>query len=337
MKNVPAHILLCCLVLAATAEVSAKRKPLVRPVLKNIEHEPTGTRLRPDPKTGQPSEYELDGKITYDKKSGNFLLTWNGVDGQRKTIVYEPATKLDAVIAATVDYDARQNVYRYTYAVTNLPTSKQTLQTFYLEARAPIHDVSAPDATWYSVALTDYLREQFKVRGGWTWSQTMHGRVGLLPAQEASGFTYLSAGLPTVVKCYVRHRGFLKGVGEELPEELHAAIDRVGWKIPQGVTVGPVAVPQPFHPATFARKILEMLEVSVQQGWVESSAVAAELRVSLNNLAVSLDQGDTNRASKQIRRLLERVEGEKNKSLLSEAYALLRFNLQFLQKQIAPN
>ena len=97
---------------------------------------------------------------------------------------------------------------------------------------------------------------------------------------------------------------------------------------------GPVAAPQPFQPATFARNILEMLDVSVQQGWIESPLVARDLRSLLTDIAKALDRGDITQASKLLQSLLKRVEEEKERALLSEAYALLKFNCEFLQGQL---
>lgn len=335
MNKIFASILLSNLLLLATTPLSAERKPLPRPTLKKIKHQPTGTNLRYNPKTKQSEEYELAGKIIYDEKTGNFLLRWTGMDGRRKTIVYEPATRLDAVIAARVDHDPKGNVYRYSYLLSNLPTSERKLQSFYLETQALIDNVKAPDATWgHSTALTDYLRQQFQVEAGWTWSQTRHGRVGLLPGEKAVGFSYLSLGLPGVVKCYVRHHAYLKGVGEGMPEELNAALDPLAWKIPQGVTVGPVAPPEIIHPATFARKLIEMLDVSIEQGWIESPSVAQEMRTLLGNAAAAFDRGELERASDLLESLLKRVEEENEQTLLSEAYALLKFNVEFLLAHI---
>jgi len=334
MSKVQVSILVSGLLLGGITSTAGHRKPLPRPVLKKIEHAPTGTRLRPDPTTGQPVEYRVDGKITYDEKSGNFLLQWTGRDGTRKTIVYEPATKLDPVIAAGVEYDGKADRFRYSYGLSNLPTSRQKLTHLYLELRAPIQEVKAPDATWHSKPFTDFLREKFKVEGGWVWSQVMQGRIGLLPGEKAVGLSYLSSGLPAVVRCYAQPHPILVGIGEELPEELHAAIHREMWTIPYGVTVGPALPPQPFEPASFARRIIGMVDVSLQEGWIESPTVAQEIRTLLGNAVAALQRQDITQAASIVRTLLQRVEQENERTLLSEAYALLKFNLEFLQKQL---
>lgn len=330
MSKLCVSLLLLSQFLAASRALCAERKPLPGPELKKIEHEPTGTRTHRDPKSGKWEEYQVDGEIIYDERTGNFLVRWTGRDGQRKTIVYQVATRLDAVVMASAEYDPDENAYRYSYVLKNLPSSRRKLQSLYLETQASVRNVTAPDSSWYSRAFTAYNREVFKASNGWAWADTLRGRAGLLPGEEASGMSFLSSGLPSVVKCYVRHYSSSVGVGEEMPRQLSAAIRRVGWKIPHGVTVGPLIPSERIHPAAFARKILGMLDVSVQQGWIESPSVAQEMRVLLGNAAAAFDRGELERASDVLESLLKRVEEENQQTLLSEAYALLRFNVEFL-------
>lgn len=333
--KISAVLLLSGLFLTILQVHSVDRKPLPRPVLKKrMGHRPTGTRFRYDPKAGKSEEYQVNGEVIYDERTGNFLFRWTGVDGQRKTIVYEPANKLDAVVEVGAVHIPEDNGFRYSYILTNLPSSTRKLQSLYLETQAPVHEVNTPDASWYSRPLTAYLRGVFKVSDGWGWSDTLWARAGLLPGEKVEGMSFLSPGLPGIVRCFVRNYRDAKGVGEEMPEELVDAIAQMNWEIPQGVTVGPVEPPRRVQPAAFARKILEMLEVSVEQGWIESPSVAQEMRVLLGNAAAAFDRGELERASDLLESLLKRVEEENEQTLLSEAYALLKFNVEFLQTHL---
>lgn len=333
--KISAVLLLSCLFLTVLQVHSVDRKPLPRPVLKKrMGHRPTGTRFRHDPKAGKSEEYQVNGEVIYDERTGNFLFRWTGRDGQRKTIVYEPANKLDAVVEVGAVHIPEDNGFRYSYILTNLPSSTRKLQSLYLETQAPVRDAKAPDNSWYSRPLTPYLKGVFKVSAGWGWSDTLWARAGLLPGEKVEGMSFLSPGLPGIVRCFVRNYRDAKGVGEEMPEELVDAIAQMNWEIPQGVTVGPVEPPQRLQPAAFARKILEMLEVSVEQGWIESPNVAQVMRVLLGNAAAAFDRGELERASDLLESLLKQVEEENEQTLLSEAYALLKFNVEFLQTHL---
>jgi len=335
MKKTKVSILLCSILLLLAGPAWAKRKPLLRPILKKIEHQPTGKRLRFNLKTKQYEEYKVEGKITYERLSGNFFLSWNGPNGKRQIIVYQPRDQLDAVIAAAVSYDPEQNLYHYSYGVSNLSSSKQKLKMFYVETRAPSRNVKIPDGTWFSDTLTSYLKEQFKIEDGFFWAQALNGKTGLNPGERTGGFSYVSEGIPTVVNCYVYPDVELTGdSGENLPEELHAAIDRVAWKIPHGVAVGPTRPPPTIEPAVFLKNVQKMVDTSLRQGWIESPGVAGELKSSLAQLAFAIKNKNQARSSRILGFLLQRVEKEKDRTLLSEAYALVKFNLEYLQNQM---
>jgi hypothetical protein len=164
-----------------------QRKPLPRPRLDKISFQPTGVRSRFDPTTRTYEEYKVEGTISRDARTGNFLLQWTGSDGKKKVIVYEPPVGVDAVVAARVEGRTGSNIHRYTYTVSNLKSSDQKLHSFYVEASLPTENAVAPDKSWYLTPLTGYLQSQLHVPSGWTWSQVRDGRLGLEPGETVTG------------------------------------------------------------------------------------------------------------------------------------------------------
>ncbi|GEM_PF-6484933 len=313
----------------------AQRTSLTPIELAKIENPEGGTRERLNPKANRLDKYDLDQKIVYEEKSGDFLLQWNGFDGKRKTVVYHPANRLHAVVTARVERDPTGNNFRYTYAVRNLPNSQRELQVLYIAIGADVSKAESPDATWGpSVAFTDYLKKALETPSGWRWSQTRGGRAGLRPGESAYGFAFHSPGLPTPMRCFADIQKGMKGVGEEVPEELMAALDPVTWLIPKGVTIGPVTPPEKLEPAKFLMEIEGMIEVATQQGWILSPPIAKEFRDSLAASATLMGRTDSRAKRAALEAILKRVEEEKDKALLSEAYAILRYNLEFLLSRI---
>lgn len=316
--------------------VAAQRTPLTPVELTKIEYQPGGTHDRFNPDTKQWEKVSLERAIVYDEATGNFLLQWNGLDGKRKTIVYRPATRLHAVVVAQVERDATGKGFRYVYAARNLPASQRELQSLYIETKATADSVESPGADWgYSRPLTQVVQKALDVESGWAWSYTAEGRQGLLPGESDRGFAYHSEGLPGIVRCFARQRAGMKGVGEEPPEELMAALDPFSWVMPNGVTVGPVAPLERIEPSEFLKNIDAMIDVSVQQGWILSPSLAQELRSAVKGAVTSLEQ-ENGSGQATLRDVLKRVEGERDKALLSEAYALLRYNLEFLLSRLEP-
>ncbi len=331
MKSLKHLVLPYGLVLLALPGAWAARKPLHSPELRKLEYRPTATRVRVDPKTGRQVEYKVDGVISYDPKNGSFVLSWTGADERRQTIVYQPPNLVEGTIAAAVSYDHQKGVYLYSYSVSNSKRARQRLQSLYIENRAPVENASSPDASWYSSPFTNYLRKQLRVALGWTWSQTKEGRLGIEPGEASSGFSYESADPPAPVVCYVRGYTEPLRANEDLPEELHAAIDGVAWRIPKGLTMGPRKVAQPLDVGRFIQEISEMIDISVRQGWMESPALAKRLKLSVLALGPAFRSSQRAKSLQMLEVLLKDIESEKGRALLSEAYGLLKYNLEFLR------
>jgi len=350
-KTVLAKAAILCTVVAGLVVLEptvllARRRPLPRPKLEEVvrelrsrlpQHTEGGAEIgiRTDPKSGELVQYSYDSAITYDARLGNFLFIWTGIDGRRKTYTYEPRSKVDGVISAAVDYDTRTRLLRYAYTVRSLPSSQQKLRSLSVETRAPVEDVKLPDSSWFSHSFSRNMKKYLEAQAGWGWVQSGNRRNGLLPGEQANGFSYLSAGLPTVVKCFIDGRTEERELGEGLPGALDIAKLEAQWRIPQGVTVGPDNPPRPFSAAAFARQLAQYVSTSLDNGWIESTQVGQQLRSALAELQGAIEKGEKPRAVKILSELSARVEREKGKALLSEAYALLKFNLEFLRDKLA--
>lgn len=310
---------------------SAQRTALTPVQLTKIEYPVGGTREKLNQKANRLDKYDLDQRIVYDENSGDFLLQWNGSDGKRKTVVYHPANRLHAAVVAQTSPLPSGNGLRYVYAVRNLPNSQRDLQVLYLSIGADVNDAASPDATWGpSVPFTEYLTRSLKVPRGWRWAQTRSGRAGLRPGEGAYGFAFSSRGLPAPVQVFVDIQKGMKGVDEEAPEELLAALDPITWVIPKGWTVGPVAPPSTLEPSKFLTDMRGMVDTALQQGWILSPAVAKEMSDALSGASAVMSSADNVVKRRNLQAILKTVEEEKDKALLSEAYAILKYNLEFL-------
>src|SRR5687767_6065612 len=124
--------LIAAMTVALPASVHGQRSPLAVQPLTRIEHEPTAPRVRLDPARHKMIEYAVDGKIEFQPAAGNFLLSWNGIHGNRHEVVWEPPNKLSAVIAAEVTFDSEAGLYKYSYTAANLTSSAQKLKAIYI-------------------------------------------------------------------------------------------------------------------------------------------------------------------------------------------------------------
>ena len=291
----------------------ADRKLLPRPPIdEKIVLPPTGNSIRTNPRTGQVEEYALEGEVTLDPRSGYFRLSWNGLDGRRKTLIWEPPWNVDALVAARVEYDHDTRLYRYTYTMQSLPSSREKLETLIVELSAPAENVQAPDETWFSSEANARLAELLGVAAGREWSQARRGLVGLLAGQEATGFSYKSLGLPGIVKCFVRAHTRGHSAGEEAPDVLVDAIHKYNWMVPQGYTIGPDERLAKMSLKERLKYLVERLPQMLELGWIENQKV--------------MQWYETNLKTGKVAEVRSRAEADFKKNVItSEVLALMTY------------
>ena len=101
-----------------------------------------------------------------------------------------------------------------------------------------------------------------------------------------------------------------------------------------GKTLGPVAPPDTFSPQKFLERLSSITDESLKEGWIEDKKVAQELKKRLESARQAAETEDQNRLESTLRGLLKKVEEERDRSLLSEAYALLKYNVQYWLDQL---
>lgn len=339
-------IVLFCLTLTAGWALAA-RKPLRKPEVTRIEVRQKTMEDRligVNPRTGE-SFYEPDyqGRIDFERATWNYVVSWQEGD-ERVRVVFEPQTKVEVTVATEVSSIAQSNRLKYQYRVLNGEKSKQSLRKLAVEHLSPVSNAgrSVPKAPkhwlrageyWWSAPLFHYetVRIPDKPRA-WQWFAD-YGH-GITPGDSLSIVSFESVSLPGIVNCYGQgQRKIRLTFPSELPEELSEALYPLEYfygNSVSGKTVGPVGFPEPFEPVAFTEYIVNLTEESRSLGWIEDRGVADGFKGRLTAVGEGVARGETAQAKDLLKGLLTEVESEKGKSLLSEAYALLRFNIQYL-------
>jgi hypothetical protein len=254
--------------------------------------------LRYDPKTGEPTSY-YDPKPrveVVDAKSGKYAFKWIGHDGKEKVVQYQRADAIDVIVVASVSRVPDRR-YVYTYEVQNLPSSSTYLSNFVIQNFAPDTrpiEVDGRPTNNQDLRLLDSFRnappdgnsknlkdvfigqmlnliQQFK-DGSWI-------DISPLPTfnpQVAAGRSFevklMSSAPPGLVGCSVTAGELmLKGVGEEMPQELDDMIPGYEeW--PRGYSIGPLDTLKSVPPNEYVKYIVERLPQFEKLGWMTSAA-----------------------------------------------------------------
>ena len=232
---------------------------------------------------------------------------------------YMLTRNVNVIAQAEVILDSTRKDYLYKYTLRNLKGSFQGAHNFEVafDPGLPFSDFTAPQTKsnrWSAWG-------QWKENNPESWERM--GRPlrwwgELRPDRPLPGFSFRSPILPGIVHCW-------SGV-----VILHSN-DLV---LLQGQTTGPVAPPDPFDPQEFLERLGTIINASLSEGWNEDESVAQDLKKRLESARDAYGSGDNKRLESILRALLKKVEEEKDRSLLSEAYGLLKYNVQYWLDQL---
>jgi hypothetical protein len=80
--------------------------------------------------------------------------------------------------------------------------------------------------------------------------------------------------------------------------------------------------------------LISDVNTAYEKGWIDNQGIANSLDQKLENAKNQLEKGKTNTAINMLSAFLNEVEAQKDKHLTSEAYALLKFNAEYLIQRL---
>ncbi len=176
------------------------------------------------------------------------------------------------------------------------------------------------------------------------WASKAHDN-DILPGQTRSGFVMTSYGLPTIKDIIVRPL-IVSSVYPNI-EEFDVDMDELKkvqltdrYKVSfHSKTVGPTAPPADFKPLAFFEYIIDLKHRAVSLGWITNDGIVNSLDAKLANAKKKLTEGSPGAAKNILNAFISEVEAQgcatyencpSGKHLTSEAYALLKYNAQYL-------
>lgn len=274
--------------------------------------------------------------ITLDPTTGNYIIRYQGYDGQKREVIFEPATKVYPNITACLYYESDSGLYKYEYKLKNDLKSQQRLLAFMLNYYAPLKSIKTPNEEW-GIGFFSY-------RQTIDWSNDMISSDGMAtpydgiaPDSSVSGFTFISSGLPVIVTCYFE--GASKGLAfpDEPPEKVSELL-RPLREFPANTVkrkiLGPKNPPDPFIYTDFLGTLISYKHQAYELGWIDNQGIVNSLNKKLEHAKEQLDKGKTKQAINHLNTFINEVNAQEGKHLSSEAYALLKYNAEYLIEKL---
>ena len=277
--------------------------------------------------------------LIYDIATGNYLIKYYPEDdfGNKSdtaiTVVFEPATKIEPEAVCSVEPGENPWTFRYSYRIANGNSSRQNLIRFTLEFGKGIVIVdNTPKDGWHSLRENEIARDQLVPGHAWSW----YGDVGLKPGRSWRVGALESNGLPGIVNGYFQ--GKTKKTVLSFPDEgpgfnLRVKLLQLRTFPSNRVirkTIAPVPPPEPFMVLAFLDTLISYKHQAFNLGWITNKGILNSLDQKLDNARKQLERGNNKAAKNILEAFINEVEAQKEKHLSSEAYALLKFNAEYL-------
>jgi hypothetical protein len=95
-----------------------------------------------------------------------------------------------------------------------------------------------------------------------------------------------------------------------------------------------VPPPDPFDPVGFLDTLVSYTTQSKTLGWIAQQTTAEKYLAYFNSVKASLEDSNFTAARNTLKQVLQNVDVDSTSALTSEAYALLRFNTEYLLSQL---
>jgi hypothetical protein len=220
-----------------------------------------------------------------------------------------------------VDEDLRAKVektidgYKYQYTVKIESTSIQDVNQILLECEINSVQKVVSRKGWIFKLWEDLL--------GWTNASHPPTENLLLAGQIDSSFVYVSSGLPKILYYYVRGYNSDQVSFKNLKENSAS-----------GLTIGAANPPDPFSAAGFADSLIQYCVKSDSLNWITDSASTAKYSGYFENAKSHIQQNNKPAAINVLDSVLTNVEADGGVTLTSEAYALIKYNTEYLRDHL---
>lgn len=280
---------------------------------------------------GQSASYRLDSL------TGNYVIMYDE-NGINKQITFIPATNVVPRITSTVSKDL---FYSYQYLITNDTSSMSHIEEVVVETSDDVCAIMPPDTSWHRIhhVQEGYVKWYCIVPEIHFTGDGYYYNLGIAPGNSLGGFLIASAGIPVIVNSYFQGSGGVSNSDEELPEDVTDIIMHLTdfpFDYRSLKTIAPHRSKTPIACPVMIDSILSYIEQSKSLGWITSSAGRDDYRQRYLTAKTHWNEYDIAALRVLLDQTLAEIESDSGSVLTSEAYALLRYNTEYLLSQLPP-
>ena len=288
---------------------------------------------------GSPKAFELvdeEGDGIWEITDGNVddgsaTWSWNGLlYGDWSTTPHLPLTtnwprdKIDADVRCTVMSDSLH--LSFNYSLSSRSTSHQRIEEFDVWNYFGVAGVITP-IHWVGKFLPDRSRVHFD-------AALFDSRGQIRPGHSQSGYRVIAAPGPCAIVRYTilgyNNLANIPSNVDTLTYSLNLLETYSNSNAIGGSTIATIPPTDPFVASVFIDTLESYVSHARLIGWIKDQPTADKYVDYFNSTKTSLEQGNNTPALTNLQQVLQQVNVDSTAKLTSEAYALIRFNTEYL-------
>jgi hypothetical protein len=285
--------------------------------------------------------YEITADWYLNEEDRNYRTIthyWNG-----SKYIYDPSKPqpqpYDFLVQNNIDVSLKSTVqkidslYIYNYLLHNLPTSKQEIQSFYLKLNCDTIYNNIKPVNWFFGA-----NGELHFFGCLEHPGLFYDSVNFIKPNNFENFNIYSARLPSIIQSYIQAynrtppiEDTVKGVFisfDDLENNLISNSKKV-------FTVGPSLNLYLIGNIEIIDSLLSYIYHSYQLGWIANQTTTDKYDSLFNLAKTQLQQNNNNAARTTLQTVLQEVDIDSTNNLTSEAYALIKYNTEYLLSKLS--
>ncbi len=211
----------------------------------------------------------------------------------------------------------KDTIYQYEYNVQNKVGSKRRIENFHIPVNTMTIGYSF--GSWHSSG-GDY----FPIV---SWDMIGLNYINMFkPGEKKTGFIMSSKGLPAINNYYVQsERGLM-----EIDFDLNDLRDDIINNSTSGITLSPQNIPNPFIPSSFLDTLTSLTTRSRDLGWIKQQPISDKYTGYFSTAKTALQKNKISLTHSTLTQALHDVDVDSSSTLTSEAYALIKYNTEYL-------
>ncbi len=235
--------------------------------------------------------------------------------------IWEYPSAANVSVTVRCDVNLLMGRYAYRYSLVSAPTSEQSVEGFFVDHNSTIDSVGSPNQ-WLGSP-----EEGSVVMWG---AGTETDRIQ--PGGQLQGYSIGSPGIPSIFQFYVAGYVPIPSFDEITPDSVIG--NDVFENSFKGRTVAPKDPPTPFNGLNILDTIKSHINQSRTLGWITTQQTADKYIRLIDSARSNLQANNRGVTKAKLDSVLLNANADSSSTLTSEAYALLRFNAEYVLQRL---